>query len=89
MAGPLARLFGGRPKRDPEAVARLKAWALASGLVAADTAFSVSEIVCADPGCPGIETVILVMEPGRRTRACKIAKTLDAVTEQDVRDALV
>jgi hypothetical protein len=32
--------------------------------------------------------VILVMESGRKTRAYKIAKALDAVTEQDVRDAL-
>nr|WP_246205672.1 hypothetical protein [Microvirga arsenatis] len=53
-----------------------------------DTAFAVNEIACNDPGCPGIETVILVMEPGRKTRALKIAKPLDEVAEQDILAAL-
>ena len=53
-----------------------------------DIAISVSEIVCADPGCPGEETVILVMAPGRKTAACKVGKALALVTEDDVRDAL-
>lgn len=53
-----------------------------------DIAISVSEIVCADPGCPGEETIILVMAPGRKTAACKVGKALAAVTEDDVRDAL-
>jgi len=29
------------------------------------------------------------MEPGRKTRACKLAKGLAEVTEQEVREALV
>jgi len=32
--------------------------------------------------------VILVMEPGAKTRACKVTKALDEVTEQDIVDAL-
>jgi hypothetical protein len=32
--------------------------------------------------------VILVMEPGKKTRALKVSKALDAVTEDDVRGAL-
>ena len=54
----------------------------------AGTTLAVNEITCLDPACPGVETVILVMEPGHKTRAYKIAKTLDGVTEQDIRDAL-
>ena len=75
-------------KPEAEAVARVKAWALAILAPPAGTALAVNEIACLDPACPGLETVILVMEPGRKTRACKIAKALDAVTEQDVRAAL-
>ena len=77
------------PKPEAEAVARVKAWALDALTPPAGTTLAVNEIACLDPACPGLETVILVMEPGRKTRACKIAKALDAVTEQDVRDALV
>jgi hypothetical protein len=49
---------------------------------------SVSEIICSDPGCPGEETVILVMVPLKKTAACKVAKAMAEVTEDDVRDAL-
>jgi len=77
------------PKPEAEAVARVKAWALAVLAPSAGTALAVNEIACLDPACPGLETVILVMEPGRKTRAYKVAKALDMVTEQDIREVLV
>jgi hypothetical protein len=76
-----------RPKADPQAVARVKAWAAA--ILPPDAALAVNEIVCTDPSCPGTETVILVMVPGERTRACKLPMALEAVTEPDLRAALV
>ena len=78
----------GNGKPDPEAVARIKDWARTALDLSPDTAFAVNEIACNDPACPGLETVILVMEPGRKTRALKVAKALDAVTEADVRAAV-
>jgi hypothetical protein len=53
-----------------------------------DIGLSVSEIICRDPGCPGTETIILVMAPLKKTAACKVAKPMAEVTEDDVRDAL-
>lgn len=78
----------GMPKPDREAIERVKAWARAALQPHPDTAFAVNEIACTDPSCPGIETVVLVMEPGVKTRAFKVAKPLDEVTEQDIGDAL-
>jgi hypothetical protein len=78
-----------RPKADPEAVARIKAQAAAILELPPDATLAVNEIVCTDPSCPGTETVILVMIPGQRTRACKLPMALDAVTEPDLRAALV
>jgi len=78
----------GGSRADPAAASRVRAWAQAALGPDDETAFAVSEIACTDPGCPGSETVILVMAPGRRTRACKIPKLLDDVTEQDVSRAL-
>lgn len=43
-------------------------------------AVAVNEILCADPACPGTETVILVMEPGRKTRAFKVQAPMAEVT---------
>ena len=70
------------------AVGRIKSCVRGVLALPAEAALTINEIACLDPACPGVETVILVMEFGRKTRAYKIAKALDAVTEQDVRDAL-
>jgi hypothetical protein len=81
-------LRGGRAKPEREAIARVKAWAIAILGGSADTTVAVNEIVCLDPGCPGTETVILMMQPGRKTRAAKVGKPIDEVTEDDVAEAL-
>jgi hypothetical protein len=78
-----------RPKRiDPDVTARIRGWALANLDAESDTTISVNEIACRDPACPGVETIILVMRSGQRTRACKVAKAIEDVTEADVRAAL-
>ena len=80
-------LFRRREEPQAEAAERVKAWAAAAaGLPGA--VLAVNEIVCTDPSCPGVETVVLLMRPGERTRACKIPKALAEVTEQDIREAL-
>ena len=81
-------LRGGRPRPESDAIARVKAWAVAILAGSADTTVAVNEIVCLDPGCPGTETVILVMAAGRKTRAAKVAKPVREVTEDDVAGAL-
>jgi len=94
MRSPVA-LFGaflrgtfGLPKPNREAVERVKEMARAALRTSPETALAVNEIACNDPGCPGIETVILVMEPGQKTRALKVQKPLDEVTEPDILGAL-
>ncbi len=52
----------------------------------ADT-ITVNEIACPDPGCPDLETVILIMRPGHRTRAVKIAGPLAQVSDSDLEQA--
>ncbi len=56
--------------------------------LSAGTAFTVNEIVCTDPPAPARDR-----DPrhgaGAKTRARKLAKALDEVTEQEVREALV
>ena len=49
---------------------------------------AVNEIICADPACPGTETVILVMKPGEKTRAFKLQMAMGEVTAQALAEAL-
>ena len=53
-----------------------------------DTAVSVSEHACGEPGCCGTRTIVLVMRPKRPTEAVRIDKPLDEVTRTDLSDAL-
>lgn len=81
--------LGLKPKsRDRSAQERVKAHAFEALGRNPDIGLSINEIICRDPGCPGTETIILVMAPGRKTAACKVQKAMDDVTEDDVRDAL-
>ncbi|WP_114948777.1 hypothetical protein [Microvirga calopogonii] len=88
LFGAFLRGTFGLPKPDKHGIDRVKDLARTALGAVPDTAFAVNEIACNDPGCPGIETVILVMEPGQKTRALKIAKPLDEVVEQDIIRAL-
>lgn len=49
---------------------------------------AVNEILCADPACPGTETVILVMKPGEKTRAFKVQMALAELTPEALSQAL-
>lgn len=49
---------------------------------------AVNEILCADPACPGTETVILVMKPGEKTRAFKMQMGLAELTPEALAQAL-
>ena len=51
-------------------------------------AIAVNEIICADPACPGTETVILVMNPGEKTRAFKLQMAMVEVTPEALREIL-
>ncbi|MCJ2036682.1 hypothetical protein [Methylobacterium sp. J-068] len=80
-------LFGlGRrqPPADQGARAAIVAWVRRVGGFDEAVIVKVSEIVCADPACPGTETVILVMVPGVPTRAVKVARAMAEVTEAEI-----
>lgn len=77
--------FGNRrPPADQGVRTRVVDWVRRCGGFDAAVTVKASEIVCADPACPGVETVILILVPGRPTRALKVARPLPEVTEADI-----
>lgn len=82
-------LFGRNGPR-PDEEAKIAAKAVAERLKAdirrllalpEQASVAVNEIICADPACPGSETVILLMRPGRKTQAFKLQMAMAEVTE--------
>ena len=81
VASPFAR------RRSPdcgEASANIKTWVRERFALPEETSVTVSEIVCRDPACPGVETVVLIMDAGVRTRMVRIARPMIAVTVTDI-----
>lgn len=75
-----------RPPVPAHAMA-IKQWTRAYLKLSDDVAVTVTELNCADPGCPLLETVIVVFEPGR-TRKWKLHRPRAAVTKIMIQQAL-
>lgn len=80
--------FGGKKERDPAASERMKMVAREALGLADDVALSINEIACADPACPVLETIILIMEPGRKTRAVKAHGAIESMSAEELRVAI-
>jgi hypothetical protein len=77
-----------------DAIRRVKAWTRERFHLSEDTAILVSELACAVPGCPPIETVVAFWTEGELRRHFKIFKPVAEVAEDDLpprwmKDALV
>ena len=81
-----AGAFAAKP--DASSANRIKDWTRAALGLGEDATVSVNEILCADPACPGSETIILVMIPGQRTKAYKLSAAMAEATEEMVKVAI-
>ncbi|MCA1951627.1 MAG: hypothetical protein LDL25_02940 [Hyphomicrobiales bacterium] len=87
MAG-FVNPFRRKPPRDAAALARIRAWAAAALGDPPGLDLTISEVECADPACPGLETFILVMRAGEPTVAAKVRKPIAEIGEADIAAAL-
>ncbi len=76
--------FRRRSPPDPEQIARIKDWVAPKLSLNDDDHIAIAELWCHDPGCPGFETVVTVLEKsGRRFVLWRPTPVAD-VTEADV-----
>ena len=76
------------PDVDVAALARIKQSVRDMLQLPDDATVAANELICADPACPGTETVILIMVAGQRTRAAKVLAAAADVTDAMLREAL-
>jgi hypothetical protein len=82
-------LFGMRDEgQRAEAVRRVKAWVSSYARADEADAVMVTELRCAEQGCPPIETVLALLRRGEEPRKWKVHKPIALVTELDVRAAI-
>lgn len=75
--------------KDLGDAARIKAEVRALLRLPETAVIAVNEILCADPACPGTETVILVMSPGEKTKAFKAQLAMAELTREALAEALL
>ena len=85
-------LFGGpfrkKPPRDEAALARIRGWVAAALDNPPGLDLTISEVECADPACPGLETFILVLRAGEATQAVKVKKPIAEIEAADIVEAM-
>jgi hypothetical protein len=69
---------------DRGALRRVKAWTRARFKLPEDAAVLVTEIACAVPGCPPLETVVAFWTEGEERRHFKVFKPVAEVAEEDL-----
>ncbi|HMA50071.1 MAG TPA: hypothetical protein VKP60_09980 [Magnetospirillaceae bacterium] len=79
MLGTLRRSAG-----HLQALDRIRSWTRARYGLPGEAVVMVSEIVCAQPGCPPLETVVLFWTPDQTRHRLKIFKPAEAVIEEDL-----
>ncbi|MCA0399312.1 MAG: hypothetical protein LCH38_00690 [Proteobacteria bacterium] len=85
---PFVNPFRKKPPRDEAALARIRGWAHAALGDPEGLDLTISEVECADPACPGLETFILVMRAGEATQAMKVRKPIAEIAEADIAEAM-
>lgn len=80
--------FWKKPPRDEIALARIRGWVETALDHPLGLDLTISEVECADPACPGLETFILVMRAGEATQVVKVKKPIAGIEEADVVEAM-
>ena len=70
------------PKVDLDKLNQIKAWVYQKLELDTEISISLNQLQCSEPGCPPIETVILVMT--NPARQLKIHKPVSEITEIDI-----
>jgi len=82
-------MFGPRNHEGRTAAIRAIKAAAATLLGAGeDDAVAVNELRCSEPGCPPIETVIVLLRAGCKPRQVKVHKPVAEVTVEDLQAAI-
>jgi hypothetical protein len=80
LSGP----FRKKTSEDRQALRRVKDFTRAHFRLAEDDTIFVTEVACALPGCPPLETLIAFWTAGNKRHHYKVFKPLIEVTEDDL-----
>ncbi|MDX2033781.1 MAG: hypothetical protein SF339_24105 [Blastocatellia bacterium] len=77
-------LLGQRTRNDPQVIGRVRGWVTARFGLAEEVSVMVTELRCAEEGCPPIETVIAILDTPGQPRQYKVYKPMAEITADDI-----
>ena len=72
------------PKPDPNKVTSIKKWVGSLLKLDSMTTVFVTQLECAEPDCPPVETVIALIKAGEKTRQKKTHKCINDIEKDDI-----
>ena len=76
--------FSSKRKSDLSRIAAIKGWVIEALRLSDATPLMVTELECAEEGCPPLETVIVILDTPGNPRQYKVFKPLAEVTTEDI-----
>jgi hypothetical protein len=73
----------------PEAIDRIKFATRAILKLSDDVVISVTELACREPGCPDIETVLAILQAGRKPLTVRFHIPIPKISEGELTAALL
>lgn len=67
--------------------AEIKGWVREILVLPDETPITVSELACRDEGCPDIETVVGILEPGKPITTIRVHCAMSEVTKEHLTEA--
>ena len=74
----------GNDRGDPAIAARVRRWAREFWQLGDDDSVLVTQLRCSEPGCPPLETAIVIAAAGQPTVQHKLHKSVAEVSREDL-----
>lgn len=65
---------------------KVKDWVRSTLQLSDEHGILVTELKCTEPGCPPIETVVAILEPGGQQHQQKVHRAISEITESEARE---
>ncbi|MBO0857198.1 MAG: hypothetical protein J2P21_01830 [Chloracidobacterium sp.] len=75
---------GSKRKNDLSRISAIKGWVIDDFHLSGITPPMITELECAEEGCPPLETVIVILDTPGNPRQYKILKPLAEITAEDI-----
>lgn len=76
--------FISRPKADTSKIAAVREWVERAFALPSETYVTITELQCTEPGCPPLETAIIIIDAPGKNRLYKVHSSIADIQFDDI-----